>query len=78
MLDLQKNLHISSRRYLSQKDKIAVIVALKKHPEALEKIGCGIDSIFVEEIFYHGKSLYCFHVQRIDGSEEDFSLQFVL
>mmetsp|Transcript_60865 Transcript_60865/g.73129 ORF Transcript_60865/g.73129 Transcript_60865/m.73129 type:complete len:274 (-) Transcript_60865:330-1151(-) len=72
-LDLQENSNVSSRRYLSRKDKIAVIVALKKHPEASEKIGCGVDSIFVKEVFYHGISSYCFHVQRIDGSEEDFS-----
>jgi len=71
-LDPTKNSYISYLRYLSHKDKVAVMEALKKHPEASEKIGCGINSIFFKEVFYHGMSSYCFHIKRVDGSEEYF------
>ena len=40
------------------------------HPKANSKIGCGVKSIFVQEDQY---GTFCFHVERVDGSEEDFS-----
>ena len=72
-LDLQTNSVVSSRRYLSNKDQSLVMTALQNHPEHSEKIGCGVVSIFVKEIYHKNMYSYCFHVKRVDGSEEQFS-----
>ena len=72
-LDLQNKSIVSSRRYLSNKDKTLVMTALQNHPKHSEKIGCGVVSIFVKEIYYEKMYSYCFHVKRVDGSEEQFN-----
>ena len=76
-IDLEENSDISTRRYLSHKDKAVVISALENHPDASKKIGCGVDTIFVKSIWKKkGRNSvfsYCFYVKRVDGSEEDFS-----
>lgn len=55
---------------VSNKDEIFLLAALKKHPEAQEKIGIGVDHLFVRRADYGTK---CFWVRRTDGSEERFS-----
>lgn len=61
-----------NRRYIEKEedDFEAILKALELHPEATEKIGVGVKSFFVQISAYGS---YCFHVKRIDGTEEDFS-----
>ena len=62
---------ISYRSYISDEEMNPVMENLKMHPDAKEKIGCGVDKIFVQKPDF--KNSYCFHVKRTDGSEEDYS-----
>lgn len=55
---------------VSAADEIFLLEALKKHPEVNEKIGVGVDHLFVRRADYGTK---CFWVRRTDGSEERFS-----
>lgn len=55
---------------VSSADELFLLEALKKHPEAHEKIGVGVDHLFVRRADYGTK---CFWVRRTDGSEERFS-----
>lgn len=48
--------------------------ALAHHCNAKEKIGCGVESMFVRRSIVQGRDVCCFYVKRVDGSEEDFSL----
>lgn len=68
---LKKNPH-ASRTYLEEKEFMIVRNLLDRHPAASSKIGVGVKSIFVAETTYSGS--YCFHVRRVDGTEEDFML----
>lgn len=65
------------RSELTNEEFKTVYKALGKHPGADRKIGVGVASIFVQRTQYkvHGSFSYCFHVKRVDGSEEDFSYQ---
>ena len=59
------------------------LVLLKKHPKAKEKIGCGVQEIFMRREFtdvydkrgnHQGVLEICsFFLRRIDGTETDFS-----
>lgn len=60
----------SPEERVSNADKIFLLEALKKHPEADEKVGVGVDHIFVRRADYGTK---CFWVRRTDESEERFS-----
>ena len=60
----------SSRCFLDSSEFDIVYEALQRHPKATTKIGCGVQAIFVQADRFGS---YCFHVQRTDGSEEDFS-----
>ncbi len=60
----------SPEERVSVKDDSFLMEALKLHPEADEKIGIGIDHMFVRRADYGTK---CFWIRRTDGSEERFS-----
>lgn len=72
----QGRLSVFPKAYLDQKDMGIIMEILKKHPEADKKIGVGVDSIFVAATSFPNSC--CFHVKRIDGSEEDFSYRMCL
>lgn len=48
---------------------------LIRHPDANEKIGCGVESFFVRRADYN---TICFWVRRKDGSEVRFSYKSCL
>lgn len=50
----------------------SVFSLLASHPSAAEKIGPGIDALYVGKGFH--KNSRCFHIRRIDGSTENFSI----
>lgn len=59
---------------LGDRDEQLVIKALKYHPHAHQKIGCGISKVVVgRRIAKYGTDVCCFFVVRKDGSKEDFS-----
>jgi len=60
----------SPEERVSFEDEGFLLEALKMHPEASEKIGIGVDHLFVRRADYSTK---CFWVKRTDGSEERFS-----
>ena len=66
---LQRHKH-QGRSTLTATEFETVYKALQNHSKAKAKIGCGVKSIFVQEDPYGS---FCFHVERVDGSEEDFS-----
>lgn len=51
-------------------DGAFLVEALKRHPEAVTKIGAGVRSFEVRSADY---GTQCFYVLRIDGSDERFS-----
>ncbi|PNQ73559.1 DUF3223 domain-containing protein [Erythrobacter sp. SAORIC-644] len=55
---------------VSAADAKVLQAALERHPEADEKIGCGISHFSVRTSIY-GKR--CFWVNRTDGTTDDFS-----
>ncbi|MGE4531364.1 MAG: DCL family protein [Acidithiobacillus sp.] len=55
---------------VSADDAKVLLDALSHHPEAKEKIGCGVASFSVRSADFGTK---CFWVNRIDGSTEKFS-----
>lgn len=63
------------RSHLTDEEFEIVMKALKKHPKADQKIGVGVTSIFVQPTLQYRDS-YCFHVKRVDSSEEDFSYPY--
>ena len=52
-------------------DQVLLSELLKRHPEAAQKIGAGIDHF---EVLGADFDTQCFHVFRTDGTYEDFSL----
>ena len=68
-----EQMNLGYRCILSKKEFEIVTLALEQHPEASLRIRCGLESIFVKEIYFKGVKSYCFHIRRIDGTEEDFS-----
>ena len=59
-----------SRSFLDRSEFDTVYDVLQHHPNASTKIGCGIQAMFVQRDRFGS---FCFHLQRVDGSEEDFS-----
>lgn len=55
---------------VSADDSNFLFEALKRHPEAAAKIGPGVEGFVVRSADY---GTQCFHVLRVDGSEERFS-----
>jgi hypothetical protein len=51
-------------------DGAFLVEALKRHPEAITKIGVGVRGFEVRQADY---GTQCFFVLRVDGSEERFS-----
>lgn len=61
--------HVVSGLAVGGDDLLFALDLLALHPRADEKIGCGVDRIVVR----HVSPSRCFHVCRVDGSEEQFS-----
>lgn len=55
---------------VSKQDAAFLQQTLDRHPEAKEKIGCGVDSFFVRRADY---GTVCFWIKRTDGSVVRFS-----
>lgn len=55
---------------LSEADAQAILDLLQRHPEGTDKIGCGVDYVFVKRDKFGGQ---CFNLARSDGSRTDFS-----
>ena len=61
-------------------DYSIILSALLNHPNVTNKIGCGVQSLFVKRstALYHGdiipRDICCCYVKRTDGTEEDFSI----
>jgi hypothetical protein len=53
-----------------EQDSIFLRQALDRHPEAQEKIGCGVASFFVRRADF---STTCFWIKRTDGTVVRFS-----
>ena len=73
--DLVKYIHSIFEKYpvrtpLDKNDFDFACDLLRHHPEANEKIGCGIDTI-ITDTAAHGTT--CFYLQRTDGTKDDFS-----
>ena len=71
-LDYLKNMLNSyhPEEKVSEADAYFLTHALENHPDAIEKIGSGINGFFVRRADYGTK---CFWVERSDGTEEKFS-----
>eukprot|EP00930_Biecheleria_cincta_P086962 TRINITY_DN76219_c0_g1_i1.p1 TRINITY_DN76219_c0_g1~~TRINITY_DN76219_c0_g1_i1.p1 ORF type:complete len:131 (+),score=17.20 TRINITY_DN76219_c0_g1_i1:64-456(+) len=66
---------LPARTYLDASDQQVICRALESHPNATKKIGSGVSRIFLERrLASNGEDVCCFHVRRINGSEEDFSI----
>lgn len=67
----------AERSYLEEDELDLLIEVLGRHPESEKKIGCGVKDIFVSATSMWDRHTsnysYCFHVKRMDDSEEDFS-----
>jgi hypothetical protein len=70
---LQRGRIDSKRAYLNKTEFKIVLQALHFHPDAEDKIGKGVYKIFVALTSFQN---CCFHVKRVDGSEEDFSYRY--
>ena len=57
-------------------EHVALTGLFMRHPEAAEKMQCGIDFFFVDKS--PGFSTPCFWIQRKDGSTVDFSIRHCL
>jgi len=57
---------------VSSKDFLVLSDLLRLHPEALEKIGSGIESFSVRSADFGTR---CFWVNRVDGTTEKFSFR---
>jgi len=55
---------------VSAHDQSVLLLALATHPDAVEKIGVGIDHFTVEKADYNTR---CFWANRSDGSSVKFS-----
>lgn len=60
---------------VSKDDQEILETALRKHPEADEKIGCGLTNFSVRS---GGFGTRCFWINRKDGSTEKFSFRSCL
>lgn len=56
---------------VSANDAVILQAALERHPNAKEKIGCGITHFSVRSAEFNSK---CFWVNRPDGTTEKFSI----
>lgn len=67
-----------TRHYIEKDDNDFELIhsALEWHPKSASKIGVGVESFFVQGAEVNGIRSYCFHVKRIDGTEEDFSYRY--
>lgn len=54
----------------SDAETVGLLLTAGRHPESVEKIGPGVAAVVVREAAYGTR---CFWVQRIDGTEIDFS-----
>lgn len=73
--ELQQHTQAILRRYrpptrLTGDDAAHMADLLERHPSAETKIGCGVRAIWIRS---NGKFGSGFYVERIDGTEEDFS-----
>lgn len=57
---------------VKQEDAAILKLALDRHPDAAEKIGCGIASFSVRTADFGTR---CFWLNRIDGTTAKFSLK---
>jgi hypothetical protein len=64
------------RSFLDDDEFKIMYKVLSQHARAEKKIGVGVESIFVQKTSLEDS--YCLHVNRIDGSEEDFSYRYAL
>lgn len=78
--DLVEYVRAILRRYsgdceaLDADDFVFMLALLGYHPEARDKIGCGVESMYVaDNPIYPGPKSRGFHVRRLDGTETDFS-----
>eukprot|EP00633_Aureoumbra_lagunensis_P001622 CAMPEP_0197294338 /NCGR_PEP_ID=MMETSP0890-20130614/32144_1 /TAXON_ID=44058 ORGANISM="Aureoumbra lagunensis, Strain CCMP1510" /NCGR_SAMPLE_ID=MMETSP0890 /ASSEMBLY_ACC=CAM_ASM_000533 /LENGTH=186 /DNA_ID=CAMNT_0042769705 /DNA_START=142 /DNA_END=703 /DNA_ORIENTATION=- len=55
-------------------DVTVLLAVLRNHPRAAAKIGDGIARLFVRRNIVDGQDVCCCYVERVDGSEEDFSI----
>lgn len=51
-------------------DKAFLLEALRRHPDAASKIGCGVKSFEIRSADY---GTQCFWILRVDGTDERFS-----
>lgn len=67
---------LPAERKLTESEQKLVEQALTFHPNAKQKIGCGIQRIVVRRMIAAdgGHDVCCFVAQRVDGTEEDFSM----
>eukprot|EP00536_Pseudo-nitzschia_multiseries_P014777 jgi/Psemu1/40139/gm1.40139_g len=56
--------HGNGRSYLNETEQVMVEDALAMHPEAEEKIGCGVQKLFVQQSPEFRS--FCFYVERVD------------
>ena len=49
-----------------------LLLLIANHPEAVQKVGVGIDYFFVDHAYQGSR---CFYLTRIDGTSTDFSMQ---
>lgn len=55
---------------IDENDEVMLFELIGRHPEALQKIGCGIDHFYKAPT---DKGTSCFWIKRKDGSSTDFS-----
>jgi regulator of protease activity HflC (stomatin/prohibitin superfamily) len=60
---------------VDEKDSVVLSELLRRHPEAAQKIGPGIESFHVRSADFGTR---CFWVTRVDGTEERFSARSCL
>eukprot|EP00455_Lapot_gusevi_P023858 TRINITY_DN24778_c0_g1_i1.p1 TRINITY_DN24778_c0_g1~~TRINITY_DN24778_c0_g1_i1.p1 ORF type:complete len:156 (+),score=23.08 TRINITY_DN24778_c0_g1_i1:90-557(+) len=66
---------LPAERAVTRDERDILIRALKHHSKAAQKIGAGVKSIVVRrQIAADGQDVTCCIVQRVDGSQEDFSV----
>lgn len=55
---------------VTRQDRDELYALLRRHPEAVTKIGLGVERFFVDKAYMGTR---CFWIERIDGSTTDFS-----
>lgn len=61
---------------LTADDNTILLSALKKHPDAVDKIGCGVAYFTVNKAPEHRTR--CFWVHRTDGTYAEFSYKYCI